>query len=623
MANRKYITGIDGMRSIAVIGVIIYHLLPDKMPGGYLGVPLFFVISGYLMTDILLSEWANRQKIKLLDFYRRRARRIYPSLILLFLVFGSIAVFLPKTFLNDFRGITTTSLLNVNNFWQIINGASYFDRFTNHSSFTHLWSLSIEGQFYLTWPIIVAITMFKDNSGKLLKRLTGILIILSASAMIILYTPESINRVYYGTDTRLFSILMGAYLSLWMRENSLKLKKFRMSAGIWMFLSTFVLIILGFVFLGDTLNIVYRGGMFVFSLVSTLFLFTIIQSPFANRVMTNVILKWIGTRSYEIYLVQFPVMIIYESLMKLDGSLPWLHFTVQIILILSISELFYQLVFLLRHYEIDLSNLKTNFGSVSQKIGASLVIISMILFSVSFVQASTGKTEDSLKLQKQLEENQKLVETKNKENKPKPEDSKTTKTTETKETTSSSEKEKEKSETESTEQKSEEITPEEYQEAQQLNISAIGDSVLLSAAPSLQTIFPKLIVDAEVGRQFNKSSQAVKKLVDNNQLGDAVIIVLGTNGAFSSNDVDNLMGQLGDRPVFFVNTMVERYWQKSVNDELNQTVQRYKNAHLFDWKTASAGHNDWLEEDNVHMNKVGAENFSKLLANQVIEEVDE
>lgn len=130
-----------------------------------------------------------------------------------------------------------------------------------------------------------------------------------------------------------------------------------------------------------------------------------------------------------------------------------------------------------------------------------------------------------------------------------------------------------------------------------------------------------MIVNAEVGRQLVDSPPVVKKMVDKNEIGDIVVVVLGTNGSFNSKDIDQLMTYFGERPVFFVNTMVERSWQKIVNDELNDTVERYDNAHLIDWKTASSGQRSWFDEDNVHMTHDGAEIFSHLLAKEILQTV--
>ncbi|MGO2084155.1 MAG: acyltransferase family protein [Vagococcus sp.] len=625
MKQRNYITGITGMRALAVLGVIIYHLMPHTMPGGYLGVPLFFVISGYLMTEILVTEWEARQKIKLFNFYYRRARRIYPSLILLFIVFGAVALFLPQDFLTNFRSITLTSLFNVNNFWQIMNGSSYFDRFSNQSAFTHLWSLSIEGQFYLTWPIIVALTMYKDPSRKLLRRVTAILTVLSGILMIAFYTPETINRIYYGTDTRLFSVLMGAYLALIIRDKKVELKKLNEIQGLVIGGLSFFVIILGFIFLPDNEAFVYRGGMFIFSLFSAVFLFSIIQFKLMNRLFTNPVFDWIGTRSYEIYLVQFPVLIIYETLMKLDGNNIWFHFFVQMIIILILSELMYRVVM---RYKIELTFKKVErkkwtelVKTTEQKIAIGIFGCLLVLFSLSFVEASSGRNESSLELEKKLASNQKIIEKANKENKEKQPKTNQTDENKVEETTTSSLKETQTTETIEAVDLSYDLTSEEKEKAKELNVTSIGDSVLLSAAPDLQTIFPKMIVNAEVGRQLVDSPPVVKKMVDKNEIGDIVVVVLGTNGSFNSKDIDQLMTYFGERPVFFVNTMVERSWQKIVNDELNDTVERYDNAHLIDWKTASSGQRSWFDEDNVHMTHDGAAIFSHLLAKEILQTV--
>lgn len=175
------------------------------------------------MTDILLTEWHRRKKIGLTNFYAKRAKRIYPSLIMVFVLSGSAFLFLSKELLTNFRQIVVSSLLNFNNFWQIFNGSSYFDRFGNESPFTHLWSLSIEGQFYILWPIIIAFLLYKQETHKRLTQFVVFTMTLSAILMVAFYNPDTLNRLYYGTDTRIYSILMGAYLAIFLRDYEEKL----------------------------------------------------------------------------------------------------------------------------------------------------------------------------------------------------------------------------------------------------------------------------------------------------------------------------------------------------------------------------------------------------------------
>ncbi|MDT2829597.1 acyltransferase family protein [Vagococcus carniphilus] len=602
--KRKYITGIDGLRSIAVVGVILYHLIPRYMPGGYLGVTLFFVISGYLMTDILLNQWENRKKIGLKNFYYKRARRIYPSLIMMLIITGSTFVFVSKDLLLNFKQIVVSSLLNVNNFWQILSGSSYFDRFGNESAFTHLWSLSIEGQFYILWPIVVALLVFKRDDFKLLGQVILTLTILSGVLMFAFYHPDNVNRIYYGTDTRLFSILMGAYLAIFLREKDEMLMKIDEKIQIVAWGISLLMIILSFVYLKDSSVFVYRGGMFLFSLICMILLGLVVSYDKPNAFLTNPLFKWIGTRSYEIYLWQFPVMISYEKMIKFNGDHSWVHFVIQLTLILLLSEITYRVVqFFVFDIKFSKENMLKVIETLQGKIAAVGTVILLLLFSYSLIIAPSGRTEASVALQKKLEQNKKIIENKNE-----------------KTVSSSSTESKEKETTETINQEANDtLTNEESTYLKKIKLTAIGDSLLLSAAPEVQDVFPDNYIDAEVGRQLVDSEDVFKKTVSDKKIGDVVLVVLGTNGSFDSKDIDNIMNKLGDKPVFFVNTMVQRSWQKAVNDELDKTAKRYKNAHVIDWKSYSEGKQTWFEADDLHLTPEGATAFSNLVGKNIYE----
>lgn len=597
--KRKYITGIDGLRSIAVVGVILYHLIPQYMPGGYLGVTLFFVISGYLMTDILLSQWEDRKKIGLKNFYYKRARRIYPSLIMMLIMTGSTFIFVSKDLLLNFKQIVISSLLNVNNFWQILSGSSYFDRFGNESAFTHLWSLSIEGQFYILWPIIVALLVFKRDDFKFLGQVILSLTLLSGVLMFAFYHPDNVNRIYYGTDTRLFSILMGAYLAIFLREREEFLTKIDEKVQIVGWGVSMLLIILSFIYLKDSSIFVYRGGMFLFSLICMALLGLVISYDKPNHFLTNPVFKWIGTRSYEIYLWQFPVMITYEKMIKFNGDHSWVHFVIQLTLILLLSEITYRIVqFLVFDIKFNREYFVRIIETLQGKVVAIGTIILLLLFSYSLIIAPSGRTEASVALQKKLEQNKKIIENK-------------------KEKTSQSASKEKESTANSENGTFDKLTTVESDYLKKIKLTAIGDSLLLSAAPEVQDVFPDNFIDAEVGRQLVDSEDVFKKAVSDKKIGDVVLIVLGTNGSFDSKDIDNIMEKLDDKPVFFVNTMVQRSWQKTVNDELDKTAKRYKNAHIIDWKSYSAGKTTWFEADGLHLTPEGAEVFSNLVGKDI------
>ncbi|MFW8051809.1 acyltransferase family protein [Vagococcus fluvialis] len=615
--KRKYITGIDGLRSIAVIGVILYHLTPRFMPGGFLGVTLFFVISGYLMTDILLTEWQERQKIGLKQFYVKRARRIYPSLFVLFIVTGSSFLFISKDLLNNFKQIVTSSLLNVNNFWQIMNGSSYFDRFGNESPFTHLWSLSIEGQFYLIWPILVAFLVYKQKNHQRLSRFILFTTMLSGILMIAFYNPDNLNRLYYGTDTRLFSILIGAYLAIYLRDHEKRIAALSEGVKLTICIASIIGIGTSFIFLKDSNPFVYQGFMFIFSVMSALLLGVVIASEKSNRLLTNPLFKWIGTRSYEIYLWQFPVMIGYEKMIKWDGSNVWFHLLLQFVMILLLSELTYRLVMWFRHHVVFSKEWFSKVVTTTKgKAGLGLTAVLLVTFVVSLAVAPSGRTNASVALEKKLLDNQKMIEkqeaTKEKETK------ETTTSSETK--TSETKESQTKEETEKPKQPDKDLiklSDKETNYLKTVDFSAIGDSVLLSAAPEIKAIFPSSEIDAEVGRQLMDSEPVFKKASKDNKLGDVVLVVLGTNGSFTTKEMEDIMAYLTDKEVFFVNTMVQRPWQKAVNEELAKTAKNHENVHIIDWKKYSNGMAEWFDVDDVHLTPVGAENFSYLIGKEI------
>ncbi len=313
LAHSRYITGFDGIRTLAVIGVIVYHLLPYKMQGGYLGVPIFFVVSGYLITDLLLQEYEQNHKIDVWAFYVRRLKRLYPALVTMVLSTAAYITLFQRSLLKGLRDIIWTNLLYIYNWWEIDHGQSYFDRFNGESPFTHLWSLSIEGQYYLVWPVLLIGLLWAFKQRKQIFYLLMSLTVLSGAWMATLsLTGASSNRLYYGTDTRLFAILFGVALAVVWPATKLKAEISQRSRLIMDALGIVSLIGIGCMFftLAGQSKFTYLGGMFIFTFLSAILVGTIAH-PGAdmNRLFTNPVFDWIGKRSYGIYLYQFPVMI--------------------------------------------------------------------------------------------------------------------------------------------------------------------------------------------------------------------------------------------------------------------------------------------------------------------------
>lgn len=615
LEERRYITGFDGIRTIAVVGVILYHLFPNIMRGGYLGVPIFFAVSGYLITDLLRKEWLQTETIDIKSFYIRRMKRLYPGLLAMLISASAYIVFFQKDLLNNLRSVVASSVLYYNNWWQIFKGFSYFDRFTTQSPFTHIWSLAVEAQNYLIWPLLfILLKKYVKHSGKIF----GIIMaaaVTSGVLMGILYTPGADpTRVYYGTDTRLFSILLGSGLAfVWpsfrlKEEIPLKARSLLNGVGI----ASIIVILLAFLFLADHLSFVYYGGMFIVSIFATL-LVAVTAHPGAdvNHWLTNPVFTWIGKRSYGIYLYQFPIMIFYEAKIKNLSDHILLHSLIEIALILGVSEISYRFIekplgkF---YYQYTWFAIKDFFNKPLFTIPKITAMISTILtcFALyAFIIAPSNEvTADQQQLQKSIEENKKKAEERKAEEKARNEGQ----TIETTEQSSSAS------------EVNFDLTEAEAEKAKEMEITAFGDSVILDAAAGLQAIFPKMIVDGDVGRQLYTSAPMIEKLDEEKLLKDTVLVGLGTNGSFTEAQFDEFMTVIGaQRKVYWINVRVPtRRWQNEVNTMLENMKKKYSNLVVIDWYSYSNEHEEWFYDDRVHPNVEGQVKYSSFIAKQLV-----
>jgi peptidoglycan/LPS O-acetylase OafA/YrhL len=319
--NQRYMPGLDGLRAIAVLAVIAFHLGFDWAPGGLLGVGIFFTLSGYLITDILLSQLSQRGHIRLGRFWLARARRLLPALFaMLVIVVAWVTIFGPAQ-PQQFRDAVVASALYVSN-WQLIFGdVSYFARFAPPGPLNHLWSLAIEEQFYIVWPFLLLIgvkvvreTPLASGVRPRLAVVTLALAIASAILMAVLYHPSlDPSRVYYGTDTRASELLFGAALAMvW---PSRKLSR-RIGGGArntldGLGLAGLLAIALMIWQSNQYSSFLYRGG-FVLLSVATVLVVAALAHPACRLgpVLGWKPLRWIGVRSYGIYLWHFPVIVL-------------------------------------------------------------------------------------------------------------------------------------------------------------------------------------------------------------------------------------------------------------------------------------------------------------------------
>jgi peptidoglycan/LPS O-acetylase OafA/YrhL len=579
--KRRYMPGIDGLRAIAVIGVILYHLNLPWSQGGFSGVTVFFVLSGYLITDLMIDEWNKNNKINFLQFMIRRFRRLAPAVLVMIFIVTVWVTFTDHPSFEKLRSDFLPSLFYVTNWWYIFHEVSYFDSFGPASPLTHIWSLAIEEQFYLIWPLLVILgfTFIKRKRIRVLAILIGVII--SAWLMALFYIPgEDPSRVYYGTDTRAFSLLLGAALAFIWPSQRLS-KTLPRQAGVVLEIvgiTGLLLIVLMFSVTSQFDHFHYQGGMLLLSFITT-FVVAALAHPASNlaKWLSAKPIRWIGVRSYGIYLWHYPIIILTTPIVNTDGINVW-RITLQIAATLFFSALSYRFVEVpirAGRFKFTLTGLK-KLTIFQQRIvlGSCAVIFALLIgIGVVFVTKTTiivsAKAPLTVEPIDEIEFNN---EPEKGNNEPDP----------------------------------------------NLNtITIIGDSILYDVAPFFKNYYPEAIIDYRVGRQMSEVLEVIKQLEANGQLGEYVFIQIGTNGPFVKTDLINVIKELENKKVFLVNCRVPRSWETTVNRTLEEVVNSMSNTVLVDWYSASAGHAEFFARDGVHLTKIGGETYANILVEQM------
>ena len=601
-----------------------------------MGVPIFLVLSGYLVTDHIFHSYEDTGTYDTKGFYIKRVKRLYPQMITLLWLCSAYIVLFQQNLLAKLNQIVTTNILNVFNIWEIFNGQSYFERFAaNESPFVHLWTMSIEGQFYIVWPLVIWLLVKYIPKKKTRFWILTAITLLSAIEMAVLFKPNvDINRIYYGTDTRFFSLGLGAMLAVvwptWRLSKNIG-RKHKLVLNV---VGAIALVGMLWMACSPKLNpqqaFPYHGGIFIFSVLTTI-LVGIIAHPASiwNSLLTNQVFNWIGSRSYGIYLYQFPVMIFFEDKVKNLADHVVLYRIIEVALILILSEVTYRIIekpwgkMTWAKVKDHLAKAATlNKNNIFQKVTTVFAALVLVVGTVGIIKSGSVKAEDpndsalAKQIKKnrdeQIKDNKKIIQNAKKKN---------TKPVEPKNKVLAQAKANAKSHPVNKNFQKYGISQVQLQLAQQIQVTALGDSVMAGSSQNLKKLMPHALIDAAVSRQLVETLPLFKQYKDKGALSRNVLVGLGTNGAFQEKDLDYLMKIVGKkRKVFWINVYVPtRAWQSTVNNMLSAAAKKYPNFVVINWYQLAAAHPQWFYGDHTHPNPTGSMYYSSYVTKKLVE----
>ena len=566
----RYIPAIDGLRAVAVIAVLLYHLGISWIPGGFLGVDLFFVISGYVITRLLLDSIQRSGGVDLRAFYIARIRRLLPPLLFMIITTALfVSVWAPDT-IKRFLTDAPFSIFGAMNWWLVFRHTDYFESIGRPPLLQHTWSLGVEAQFYLLWPLILLLVLRFLGKNKipgtalLIASFSGISLLL-LSLRIDSADAAQVSHVYFGTDTHSIGLFLGAALAVkWVPQNlseevNKKAQDFIDGIGIFGFLG----ILATFLFINESDPTLYKLAFPLAGIFGCAIITSVVHpaSRFAP-ILSSRIMVWIGERSYAIYLWHWIIFQITRPAFDLEGS-PWALFTLRILLVLALSDISLRLVELpirtgALEYWFKGMKYRTKEVRRRQKLLLTFGAISLIAIT-TFASAHAINTNSRAQniLTAELEEVTAPISDSS--------------------TAASGSK----------------------------GLWVTGDSVILGIRHELDLRENVGLINARVGRQASELLDVI--IGDRAKMPDSTIILnLGNNNKLTREQVVNIFEEIKNQPkIIVVNTAVPREWRADNNALIREVISNYPNTYLVDWESISLGRPEYFAPDGVHLVPTG------------------
>lgn len=590
-----YLPGLDGVRAIAVVAVLLFHLPQQLLPGGFLGVDVFFVLSGFLITSLLLGEMEATDRLRFGAFYVRRARRLLPALLAVLVVTAVLVLTVARDAAAIFRQDVVAALSYTTNWWYIVDERSYFEVLGRPPLLQHLWSLGIEEQFYLVWPAVAFFAWKRwGRRGVAITAVFGA--VLSTALMAFLAVqgdiPASADtaRLYFGADTHAMTVLVGAALAVLWRPGSLPraIPRLAQSAVAVTGVAAILGLLAVFLWTTESSGWLFRGGFLVVALVTALLVIAASHPAARFGVMLgNPVMSWLGTRSYGIYLWHWPIFLVTRP--DLDITLRgWWAAAFSLALTFGAAELSYRWLEMpirrgaLARWRSQLTlgsaRVRAEAAAIAGLAAVTVVAGGVALAAVPAVDSTTylgGVTEagaGELAPRADAGASQSAKEGR-------------------------------------AERRRTDALP-----LEQHLITAVGDSVLLGVRDALRAELPRVTVDAAIGRQPFQIADRVRERIDVDRLADILILQTGTNGPPDPQGFPDFLQRLADLDRVVVTTVRSQVpWMDESNDIIRSAAAARDNVVVADWARASVGHPEYLEADGTHMTPRGQAVYARLI----------
>ena len=577
MDNKKvYYKDLDIVRVLSCILVLLYHL--NILKGGYLAVCIFFVLSGYLS---IISSF-RKEKFSILSYYKERFIHIYiPLLIVVFITLGIIYL-IPSINWLTLKPETTSVLLGYNNFWQLSANMDYFARHVS-SPFMHFWYIGILLQFELVFPFIF---LFLKTIGEKIKKVLPLVLMSTLSFLGYGYffyscLTNNVMVTYYDTFIRLFSLIFGVSIGLfhvYYKDTKACFTENKIVSRVLFYIYLLITILLC-IFVSSTSDYFSIAMLLVTLIGCRLIDYGTIYSKDELNIFERII-KSFSKVTYEIYLIQYPVIFFFQDIGMKD------YIKVPLIIVITI------ILSYILHFSLDYK--KNNEGIIKFKIIKIITLVLLSSFSVlgiyNFI-ITKDHTEEMKELEEQLNKNEELMEQKQKEY----------------EASLKEEQDNWNNVLADLESGEEQIK----EAIDKMPVVSIGDSVMLGAASSLYKVFPKGYVDAKVSRADCEVPNILRNLISKGKIGDVVVIGLGTNGSCGNGTRNEILSILKGKKVFWLTVTNDR--QVHMNSNIRSLAENNSNVYLVDWEVISKGHKEYFGPDAIHLTGSGQTAYSRAI----------